>query len=264
MPYKRRHYNQDFMYFQVDLHRRVERLLQGSSTSSEFAATPHSQPSLSPRSSLSVSPPVSPYDLGPPPAYDQAYHRTAAPVLDRTQLVDKLAELRLNQATTAAGPSYLPVPRPNGLVRTVPPNIPLVDLVDFNNMSQGSGLGRPSRNFDSVSLSSDATSNPPLSPISEMVPDVCELSAGPSGSNTRSVSAAVSDESVAGDSGVFEAAASKKGSGLNEMNLETAQVQIKLRCVELVPSKKQESFKSSRIFFMKGHCVYLFFILIKI
>ncbi|XP_059481986.1 protein kibra [Neocloeon triangulifer] len=208
----------------VDLHRRVERLLQGSSTSSELAPTPHSQPSLSPRSSLSVSPPVSPYDLGPPPAYDQAYHRVAPPALDRTQLVDKLAELRLHQA----GPNFLPVPRPNGLVR---PNVPLVDLVDLNNMSQGSGLGRPGRNFDSVSLSSDVTSNPPLSPISEMVPDVCELSSngGPSGSNTRSVSAAVSDESVAGDSGVFEAAASKKGSGLNEMNLETAQVQIKLR-----------------------------------
>jgi protein KIBRA len=198
--------------------------------SSELAPTPHSQPSLSPRSSLSVSPPVSPYDLGPPPAYDQAYHRVTAPLLDRTQLVDKLSELRLTQATgMVVGPSFLPVPRPNGLVRAgVPPNIPLVDLVELTNMSQGSGLGRPARTYDSVSLGSDAASNPPLSPISEMVPDVCEM-AGPSGTNTRSVSAAVSDESVAGDSGVFEAAASKKGSALNEMNVETAQVQIKLR-----------------------------------
>jgi protein KIBRA len=58
-----------------------------------------------------------------------------------------------------------------------------------------------------------------------------------SGTNTRSVSAAVSDESVAGDSGVFEASNKKRSSlasdsaaGLGDMNLETAQVQIKLRC----------------------------------
>jgi protein KIBRA len=50
------------------------------------------------------------------------------------------------------------------------------------------------------------------------------------------VSAAVSDESVAGDSGVFEASNKKRSSlasdnaaGLEDMNLETAQVQIKLR-----------------------------------
>jgi hypothetical protein len=52
------------------------------------------------------------------------------------------------------------------------------------------------------------------------------------------VSAAVSDESVAGDSGVFEASNKKRSSltsdnaaGLEDMNLETAQVQIKLRYV---------------------------------
>ncbi|KAF4531755.1 hypothetical protein B566_EDAN014495, partial [Ephemera danica] len=230
----------------VDLHRRVERLLQGSSASSELAPTPQSQPSLSPRSSLSVSPPVSPYDLGPPPAYDQAYQRLHAsitpPSLDRCQLVDRLAELRLNRSegapvllaactTTTTTTTTILSAAPRGLARPIPPNIPLVDLLELNNMSQGSGLGRPVRTppFDSVSLSSDATSNPPLSPISEIVTDGCELTTAASGSNTRSVSAAVSDESVAGDSGVFEAAASKKGFGLNEMNLETAQVQIKLR-----------------------------------
>jgi hypothetical protein len=50
-------------------------------------------------------------------------------------------------------------------------------------------------------------------------------------SNPRSaVSAAVSDESVAGDSGVFEAAQHRKQdlTGL-AMSLETAQVQVKLR-----------------------------------
>jgi protein KIBRA len=51
------------------------------------------------------------------------------------------------------------------------------------------------------------------------------------------VSAAVSDESVAEDSGVFEASNKKRSAlandsaaGLGDMNLETAQVQIKLRC----------------------------------
>nr|KAG5690001.1 hypothetical protein BaRGS_007303 [Batillaria attramentaria] len=48
----------------------------------------------------------------------------------------------------------------------------------------------------------DAISNPPLSPISESSSGVGN---NLSGGNTRSVSAAVSDESVAGDSGVFEA-----------------------------------------------------------
>lgn len=54
-----------------------------------------------------------------------------------------------------------------------------------------------------------------------------------SGTNTRSVSAAVSDESVAGDSGVFEASNRKRLSGLfsPDNDIETAQVQIKLRYI---------------------------------
>ena len=64
----------------------------------------------------------------------------------------------------------------------------------------------------------------PLSPISETANDERK----PGSSNPRSVSAAVSDESVAGDSGVFEASSKKEDLGLS-MNLETAQVQIKLR-----------------------------------
>lgn len=67
-----------------------------------------------------------------------------------------------------------------------------------NNMSQGSGLGRPG--------------SPPLSPI-------CETTTPPS----------VSDESVAGDSGVFEASNKSSQRTLSDMNLDTAQVQIKLR-----------------------------------
>lgn len=84
----------------------------------------------------------------------------------------------------------------------------------------------------------------PLSPISETPLELTTRSS--SGTNTRSVSAAVSDESVAGDSGVFEASnknrmllnhrlmtASTSADGTNghldDLNLETAQIQIKLR-----------------------------------
>lgn len=58
--------------------------------------------------------------------------------------------------------------------------------------------------------------------------------ASSSGTNTRSVSAAVSDESVAGDSGVFEASNRKRAlfsshDQVLDLNVDTAQVQIKLR-----------------------------------
>lgn len=53
-----------------------------------------------------------------------------------------------------------------------------------------------------------------------------------SGTNTRSVSAAVSDESVAGDSGVFEASNDRGNQDYGmaqETSLESAQIQLKLR-----------------------------------
>lgn len=89
-----------------------------------------------------------------------------------------------------------------------PPTVPLAELLCTRggNMSQGSGLGRPG--------------SPPLSPISETPP---------SPPTPPSVSAAVSDESIAGDSGVFEASNKSSQRTLPDMNLETAQVQIKLR-----------------------------------
>lgn len=52
------------------------------------------------------------------------------------------------------------------------------------------------------------------------------LTRSPTGTNTRSVSAAVSDESVAGDSGVFEAAQAQNDPS-NAVN--SAQIEIKLR-----------------------------------
>ncbi|KAK7874477.1 hypothetical protein R5R35_001564 [Gryllus longicercus] len=271
----------------VDLHRRVERLLRGGSGGGATAEpathqlpTPspgRSQPSLSPRSSLSsVSPPVSPlYETvtttglapsamtGPPPTYEQVerqrrqQHMTSVvsgtPVsLDGSQLEDRLAELRINQQHVAAQlqPDYVNNVNSASSVlsgsrnqRALPSNIPLTDLLEFTrggNMSQGSGLGRP------VRCQYDSAGEPPLSPISETPPplmddgeeilQVATLSTpSSSGTNTRSVSAAVSDESVAGDSGVFEASNKKRSCLGNanptfeDMNLETAQVQIKLR-----------------------------------
>ena len=107
---------------------------------------------------------------------------------------------------------------------------------------------------------------PPLSPISETVHDTANNGANAGANNlstcskasnassVRSCSAAVSDESVAGDSGVYEAspraaaaantttqqrssrkqqleaaAAAAAAAGLSSMSLETAQVKIKLR-----------------------------------
>lgn len=182
----------------VDLHRRVERLLRtGSSESSNLLPSPssgRSLPSLSPRSSLSsVSPPVSPlYDpallatssgiAGPPPAYEQVerqrrqQHLVASVVssttqhqqcLDRIQLEDRLAELRLNQQHIAAqlqqhdyvvsgGVSVV------GSSRSQRALADYLELTRGGNMSQGSGLGRP------------AVADPPLSPISETPPPVLD------------------------------------------------------------------------------------------
>ncbi|XP_074111346.1 WW and C2 domain containing protein kibra isoform X1 [Cotesia typhae] len=218
----------------VDLHRRVERLLRGSEQNLGSTGTPssgRSQPSLSPRSSLSsVSPPVSPlYEnapVGPPPAYEQVEMQrrqqqrlfgTTTSHIDRFQLEDKLTELRISQQAI----------QEQKIERLKASPQPPLDM-QSGNMSQGSGLGRPAHSLPQE----------PLSPISETPPPMGSRSrASSSGTNTRSVSAAVSDESVAGDSGVFEASNRKKPSGLlnvntlafGDMNLETAQVQIKLR-----------------------------------
>ncbi|XP_036141940.1 protein kibra [Monomorium pharaonis] len=260
----------------VDLHRRVERLLRGSEQNNLVGTSSpgRSQPSLSPRSSLSsVSPPVSPlYEnapMGPPPAYEQVeqqrrqYQRVApattatttamttaiggavAPYLDGNQLEDRLSEFRLNQQQGVANSQQeqsCSVNSQDRLKLVVGPHPP-VEL-QSSNMSQGSGLGRPGGSGVQLQLQQAPPPSlpqepPPLSPISETPPPTGIRSrASSSGTNTRSVSAAVSDESVAGDSGVFEACNRKRLSGpisdvdllaSSDMSLETAQVQIKLR-----------------------------------
>ncbi|XP_050355426.1 protein kibra isoform X2 [Nymphalis io] len=166
----------------VDLHRRVERLLRGASfpdSATPGASSSPSQPSLSPRSSLSsASPPP------PPPSYNQVERQRR----QQRELEEKLAEMRIGVATglnEVTGLSTIPV--------------------------QLQGPGRPCE---------------PLSPISETPPPpLSPRTPSSSGTNTRSVSAAVSDESVAGDSGVFEAA--QAGDASNAVN--SAQIEIKLR-----------------------------------
>lgn len=168
----------------VDLHRRVERLLRGTSFNVDTPGTSssQSQPSLSPRSSLSsASPPP------PPPPYNQVEKQRR----QQKELEEKLAEMRIGVATglnEIAGLSTIPV--------------------------QLQGPGRPE----------------PLSPISETPPPpLSPRTPSSSGTNTRSVSAAVSDESVAGDSGVFEAAQGGSGENGGTHSVNSAQIEIKLR-----------------------------------
>ncbi|XP_044747979.1 protein kibra [Coccinella septempunctata] len=222
----------------ADLHRRVERLLKNSDNSPHTHSPGRSQPSLSPRSSLSsVSPPVSPmYENLPltcaPPSYEQVERDRR--LQSEQSLNEKLMELRLSNPYLNSSSQEF-----SNIQRVPIPNLsPLTDLLEqqANNMSQGSGLGRPPR------YSLEFTGDPPLSPISETPPPIIdhdELLQGTtlsrtssSGTNTRSVSAAVSDESVAGDSGVFEASNKKRNSIFGpELDADTAQVQIKLKYV---------------------------------
>jgi len=126
---------------------------------------------------------------GPPPAYEQVERQrrqqqqlVASVVssvtqnqqcLDRIQLEDQLAELRLSQQHITAQlqqHDYVVSGCVSGVgnsrsQRALPPNMVLVDYLELirgGNMSQGSGLGRP------------AVADPPLSPISETPPPVLD------------------------------------------------------------------------------------------
>ena len=235
----------------LDLQRRVEKILIGAASPpavlspedlsaadqnlSPPKTTSSSQPSLSPRSSLSsVSPPVSPYDPPPPlpPSYEQAFlgsaergRRAAHP--PNLQLPEaEITETRRTLQHSPLSPGCPPYGRStHSPVKRSPTNLKpcreleLTDLPPYSCPPPSLLLNRRG-GHDSVGGDQSA----PLSPISESAVD--DRKAG--GSGPRSVSAAVSDESVAGDSGVFEAAGRKEDLGL-AMNLETAQVQIKLR-----------------------------------
>ena len=263
----------------LDLHRRVEKILEGSHTQhrhnvenvnqntadtecysgqpsqlgDSVSANLSSQLSLSPRSSLSsVSPPVSPYNAGSaavlPPTYDQAYLtsierqkrlQASLPSLPQQQ-PQHSSNLHLNSALAnleeqfsglnvtprgqvtnsggAGGQARAKVPRPLAVGQ--------FDLSDLN-YSLSPSQAVLNRRSGQESVGSDQSNqSAPLSPISETTTDDRKTTLS---SNTRSgVSAAVSDESVAGDSGVFEASRKKDDLVLSS-NLETTQVQIKLR-----------------------------------
>ena len=247
-----------------DLHRRVEKLLQGHSISPIYEITgsgsvenvahlsessqylaPPPQVSASPVSSLaSSSPPVSPYDVAPPPTYEQhieRQHRQMPPQggavvqvgvggvvlehvqLDHSNLQQRLSELSVSHSLSAPPPAF-PTTTATTIITRTPPYSPSSHLPSSSSSSSSHqpSYQHPSRlpylPLDSELMESNGTnrrtvytmdsaldtpvSNPPLSPISETSSGVCH---NLSGANTRSVSAAVSDESVAGDSGVFEA-----------------------------------------------------------
>ncbi|XP_067663170.1 protein WWC2-like isoform X2 [Haliotis asinina] len=237
-----------------DLHQRVEKLLQGhvmapiqeavipqmSNLDITAAATGNylhsvmatgdkvpSVKSVSPKSSFSsTSPPVSPYmpmEIVPPPTYEQhmsAVERQRHVSLGGNWMVGGQPLTNCDQSKlTENSPQYPRVDNSRTRVPVVGQMVPQSLLAESGeiNTKRSQGL----ENLDS-------TSNPPLSPISESSSGVCN---NLSGGNTRSVSAAVSDESVAGDSGVFEASVKRTGviDEVLETNLESAQIQIKLK-----------------------------------
>ena len=188
-----------------------------------------SQPSLSPRSSLSsVSPPVSPYDPPPPlpPSYEQAYLSSQ----ERLRTTGD-TDLKLPAVPNPSRSVHSPVKRSPAVSPLKPsPACRELELSDLPySFIPPPSLLLNNRRSGQESVGSDQSSAP-LSPISETATydDRKTMGGGSSGGAARSVSAAVSDESVAGDSGVFEAAARPKDgagglAGL-AMNLETAQV----------------------------------------
>ena len=171
--------------------------------------------SMSPGSSLSSlsSPPVSPYDIGPPPSYQQHIDKrvvTSTPlstsevphvqhgVHTHTDSLSSSSITGHHLSSHAANTTTTTHPL---CPQHFPPSLPLYS----SSTSESDSLvdmSLPVCSRRSHLTESDLITNPPLSPISESSSGVCNNT---SGVNTRSVSAAVSDESVAGDSGVFEA-----------------------------------------------------------
>ncbi|KAK3100597.1 hypothetical protein FSP39_022334 [Pinctada imbricata] len=257
-----------------DFYRRVEKLLQGHSispihevsTDITAAATnnflqsvmaSNSDISRSHHSSFSSvsSPPVSPYEMGPPPSYEQHIGMQLGVVPSQNVGVGG-SNTSLNIMGSSGNltiPDQLQYSEPNlGLM--MPPQMmdgsganmqmyetpamyhgnymddqtsPYCNIGDITDLAAAVHAERQPQAADG---GVEGILNPPLSPISESSSGVGN---NLSGGNTRSVSAAVSDESVAGDSGVFEASVNvTKRDVLDEMlemNLESAQIQIKLK-----------------------------------
>ena len=210
--------------------------LQQPGLGAAATATSQPQPSLSPRSSLSsVSPPVSPHDaLNMPPSYDQAFLGSA----ERSR---RILHTPSASVPAVSGPSSNKLSTIEENTHNHKIGLELEDLLKQHYSSSSSGLD-PISEHVATSVGAATTSSGGGGAVSKA-----------SSSDPRSVSAAVSDESVAGDSGVYEAvsrpshhshqqhqtasSSSAVGGGCSSAattlasmgNLETAQVQIKLR-----------------------------------
>ncbi|GAB1604454.1 protein WWC2-like isoform X2 [Argonauta hians] len=204
--------------------------------------------SLSPHSSYSsLSPPTSPYDIGPPPSYEEHMnaverHKRVAGATSTLSMGGAVDQTRTVHLTDTAGLLPLLVNNTNITTQnTSPYQLPphMLHSVDSDcvaNALQGSTISKQVATHPSVVMTAtsqsayidntDIASNPPLSPISETSSGVCN---NLSGVNTSSVSAAVSDESVTGDSGVFEATVKRTGYLDEVLQMESAQIQITLK-----------------------------------
>ncbi|XP_070553644.1 protein KIBRA-like isoform X1 [Ptychodera flava] len=204
--------------------------------------TPKSLTSLSPRSSLSsLSPPASPgvntggatLPEAPPPTYQEHFMNLEK---QRAQLEGSVPQLHSdsNDSTPVSGAGLTPA---SAAHHQVPSYHQQQQMFDVHSRAVQQGLAR--LNLESKSNNVDYTldyANQPLSPISEGMPGVVSVGSQSNG-NTRSVSAAISDESVAGDSGVYEAAIKRPGEVGDEVffsdpdiqQLEAAQIQICLK-----------------------------------
>lgn len=230
----------------LDLHRRVDKILNNNATEKQQSEssssndessllTPESETSplsqsqmnqisnFSSRSSLnSVSPPVSPQDAQlQPPSYEQAFLGSN----ERQRRLQHQQHMHL-EVSKVSLPELTDFKLGN---RAMPPKLSTIS----------ENLGR--ENYSALMQSNDDFNNAsePLSPISESVNEPLSFTSGIHSKASSAVlsssasvvaSAGISDESVAGDSGVFEASTRKQsGIGGLSSSLETAQVQISLR-----------------------------------
>ncbi|XP_013775093.1 protein kibra-like [Limulus polyphemus] len=213
-----------------DIHKQVCQIQQGSTQniSSRAACDDLSSPalgsglrgpSLSPRSSLSsVSPPFSPYDPTFEPVHWERQHR-----IDMNHIQEQLGELQL----VSTSPEILP----SSSLNTVSLDHHHKGNLSPTCLQSSEDLYVFPPQQHSLEPIGETLGNASLSPICEhgFNPDI----AGHPGSASRQgMCAADSDESVAGDSGVFEASVKKRGKdrrGQHNSNIEAAQVQVKLR-----------------------------------
>ena len=178
-------------------------LTEPSSHAVQQQPLPPCASSMSPHSCSvsSLSPPVSPYDICPPPSYEQHLQRQRQASVGPAVPADQKVPPEVNLGAIAIDSKHLATNSSSSSRK-------LITHLPVNGATEPiEGYSLPRRALFGAETVPDC-SNPPLSPISESSSGVCN-SNNLSGGGTRSVSAAVSDESVAGDSGVFEASMKK-------------------------------------------------------